>query len=414
MILIMGVVAIMLPGLSTQQCLSADDNTVSTAPGSRLELFTGEQAFSIAMLKEAVRDNPTGNVFFAPYSVYNALLLTYFGAANQTEGALQAALRIPQTQSKISTMQAYSLEKYFQDMKKFNGSESYELSSANRLFISNDRKLRDCMARLFEGEVQSIDFRSNPEAARQIINGWVETQTKRHIQDLIPQDKISVNTQLVLANAAYFKGKWQSQFLPEQTKRDLFYNSPSSKPTFVDFMKQKGAFNHIVSEKLGAHILELPYKGNDISMFIILPPFTKANGVESIIENLSLESLHELLEDDLPKNVEVVIPKFAIEQTITLKPILERLGVGDLFQSTSDLSGFTGEPNLQLDDAIHKAKISLDEQGTVAAASTAIFSFRSSRPLSPVQFIANHPFMYLIFDKTSQTIQFMGVYRTPN
>lgn len=94
--------------------------------------------------------------------------------------------------------------------------------------------------------------------------------------------------------------------------------------------------------------------------------------------------------------------------------ILERLGVGDLFQSTSDLSGFTGDTGLYLDEAVHKAKIAVDEQGTVAAAASAIFSFRSSRPLIPARFNANHPFVYFLFDKASQTIQFMGVYRSPH
>ena len=97
-------------------------------------------------------------------------------------------------------MQAYRFEKFFQDMRKVNGSESYELSSANKIFISKDKKLRECMEKLFEDEVQPTDFRADPEAARLMINEWVETQTKRHIKDLIPQDKISANTELVLVN----------------------------------------------------------------------------------------------------------------------------------------------------------------------------------------------------------------------
>ena len=98
MLPLVAVIAILLPGFSVQQCFSADDNSVPTGPHTRQELFTGEQAFSIAMLREATAVNPTGNVFFSPYSVYNALLLAYFGAANQTERTLQAALRIPPTQ----------------------------------------------------------------------------------------------------------------------------------------------------------------------------------------------------------------------------------------------------------------------------------------------------------------------------
>jgi serpin B len=109
----------------------------------------------------------------------------------------------------------------------------------------------------------------------------------------------------------------------------------------------------------------------------------------------------------------VIIPLLN-HNTCSPPQILERLGVGDLFQSTSNLSGFTEQSGLYFDEAVHKAKISVDEQGTVAAAATAIFSFRSSRPLTPARFIANHPFVYLLFDKKLQTIQFMGVYRSPN
>lgn len=404
---------VMLPNLSMQQCFSPDDTKVQSSPNTRQELFTGEQAFSLAMLREAVAANPTGNIFFSPYSVYNALLLAYFGAANHTEKSLEAALRIPESQSKISTMQAYQFQKLYESMREINGSESYELRSANKLFVAKRLKLRECIAHLFEDEVQPMDFDIDPEAARQSINNWVEIQTKRHIKELIPEDKITRYTELVLANAAYFKGLWQSQFLPEHTRKEVFFVS-HSKQTLVDMMKQKGTFNHIISEYLGAHILELPYKGNEVSMFIILPPSTKPNGIEAVTKQLSVESLQEIVQDDMPRAVEVSIPKFTIEQTLELTPILERLGVGDLFQSTSDLSGFTGETGLHLDEAVHKAKIAVDEQGTVAAAATAMFSFRSSRPLIPARFIANHPFVYFLFDKASQTIQFMGVYRSPH
>jgi serpin B len=402
-----------LPNLSIQQCFSPDDNKLQSSPSTRQELFAGEQAFSLAMLREAVAVNPKDNIFFSPYSIYNALLLSYFGAANHTEKSLKAALRIPETQSKINTMQAYQFQKHYEAMREINGSESYELRSANKLFVAKQLKLRECVAHLFQDEIQPVDFGVDPEAARQSINNWVEIQTKRHIKDLIPEDKITRDTELVLANAAYFKGLWQSQFLPEHTHKDVFFVS-HSKQALVDMMKQKGTFNHIISEHLGAHVLELPYKGNDVSMFIILPPYAKPNGIEAVINQLSVESLQEIVEDDLPRAVEVSIPKFTIEQSIELTPILESLGVGDLFQSTSDLSGFTGETGLRLDEAVHKAKIAVDEQGTVAAAATAIFSFRSSRPLIPARFVANHPFVYFLFDKASQTIQFMGVYRSPH
>jgi serine protease inhibitor len=108
-------------------------------------------------------------------------------------------------QNKISTMQAYRFEKYTQSIREINGSESYELRSANKLFLAKRLKLRDCIAHLFEEDIQPLDFVTDPEAARQNINNWVEIQTKRQIQDLIPQDKITPNTELVLV-------RWKHRF----------------------------------------------------------------------------------------------------------------------------------------------------------------------------------------------------------
>nr|CAD7414087.1 unnamed protein product [Timema cristinae] len=209
-------------------------------------------------------------------------------------------------------------------------------------------------------------------------------------------------------------------------------------------MKQKGTFNHIVSERLGAHVLELPYKGKDVSMFLFLPPFVKNNAVDSLIKQLDHESLAEIVAEDglFARQVEIMVPKFSIEQELDLTPvgalfgtpfragalgicqvlpalklpllILEQMGVGDLFTETADLSGFTGQRGLLLDDAVHKARIDVDEKGTEAAAATAMLFFRSSRPLNPLRFVCNHPFIYLLFDRVSQTVLFMGIYRRPN
>jgi serpin B len=97
--------AAMLPNLSMQQCFSLDDTKVQSSPTTRQELFAGEQDFSLAMLREAVAANPTGNIFFSPYSIYNALLLSYFGAANHTEKSLREALRIPESQVRSYQLQ---------------------------------------------------------------------------------------------------------------------------------------------------------------------------------------------------------------------------------------------------------------------------------------------------------------------
>ncbi|KAK9503695.1 hypothetical protein O3M35_010202 [Rhynocoris fuscipes] len=406
-------VLIALPAFTLQQCFTADDSKIGPDPNARLALYTGEQKFSLSLLQAINSVMPAENIFFSPFSVYNAMLLAYFTASNHTEAALHKALYLPNSQDKLSTMQAYRLEKYFQKMRLYNGSASYELSSANRLFISPQQSVRECMKLLFDDEITVTDFEADPLAATKSINTWVEQQTRKQIKDLIPEGHLTKFTQLVLANAAYFKGLWKTKFQPESTRKEVFYIS-NSQNAFVTMMKMKSTFNHMASEKLGAHVLELPYKGEDVSMYIFLPPISP-NGVTNILKQLTFENFQEIVSQDLmvQRPVEVGVPKFTIEQQLEMTPILESLGVGDVFKPTSDLSGLTGKPGLHLEECIHKAKIMVDEEGTTAAAATAIFNFRSSRPLDPARFICNHPFVYVIFDKISQTILFAGIFNKP-
>lgn len=397
----------------TAQCLSGDDSATLADHNSRLALFKGEQQFTLNMLKKINEMHPTENVFFSPFSVYNALLLAYFSSSNHTEQSIKNTLGLSLDESKLNTMRAYGVEKFFQDMRTVNGSESYELMSANKLFVSPKQNVRECMKDLFQDELDVTDFETDPKAAVTKINKWVAEKTKNNVKDLLNEGSLSASTQLVLANAAYFKGIWKTKFLPEATRKEVFYIT-NSQNALITMMRQKSTFNHQTSEKLGAHILEMPYKGEDVSLFILLPPFL-GSGVPHILKRLTLENFQEILSLDamIPRPVEVAIPKFSIEQELEMTPVLEAMGIGDLFKPTADLSALTGQPGLSLDAAIHKAKITLDEQGTTAAAATALFNFRSSRPLDPAKFICNHPFIYFIYDRVSQTVLFAGVLNNP-
>ncbi|XP_067014372.2 serine protease inhibitor 88Ea [Anabrus simplex] len=395
---------------SLQQCLTVNDSASQPHLNDRRALYLGQQNFSLSMLRKISEGKPTTNVFFSPYSTYHALLLAYFGAANATEESLKGTLRIPPTQDKVATMQAYRLDK---TLRNITATESYEFRSSNKIYVSDRISLRPCITSLFEEEVQAIDIFSDPEKAKQTINSWVQMETKDQIKDLIPA--LNRESKMVLVNAAYFKGLWQSEFLPENTRKEVFHISFTER-AFVEMMKQKGSFNYLISETLGAHILELPYKGEHISMFILLPPFVKTNGVDEVLKKLNAETMQEFLQDDAlsPQSVEVEVPKFTAETSQDITHILEKMGAGDAFTDNADFSGFTGAQDVTFDTVMHKAKIEVDEKGTKAAAATAIFLFRSARPLSPARFVCNHPFVYLIFDRLSQSILFAGVYRTPH
>ncbi|KAK6633249.1 hypothetical protein RUM44_003850 [Polyplax serrata] len=406
---------VILPAVVFCQCISEDDNKVPAEGDARLALIKGQQRFSIDLLKILNDQHAEQNIFFSPHSIYQSLLLSYIISSNHTEKAIQKALYLPETENKLSIVQSYGLEKYFQYMRELNGSTDYEFSTCNKMFIAENVKPRDCILKLLKDELETVNMKDTA-AATHYVNSWVEEKTKRHIKELIPEDGIHEDTKAILANAAYFKGLWKSRFLVENTKKNSLFYVSSDDIKIVDLMTQKGTFNHMTSEKLKAHILELPYKGDEVSMIIILPRFEN-NAIDKLIQQLSEESLQDVIDFDslFPRQVEVEMPKFFVEKSVDLRPIFDSLGLSELFNSDADFSTLTGDAEtIHFSDAVHKAKVEVDEEGTVAAAATAIFTFRSSRPLDPTRFIANHPFVYFIYDKMSQNILFMGVYKVPD
>lgn len=219
---------------SLQQCLTSDDTRIPTNPTSHKTLYNGQQNFSLDLLAQISKQYASDeNIFFSPYSVYHALVMAYFISANHTENALHKVLRFGADHDKVDVLQAYKFDK-FQDLP-------YEFSGANRIYVSNELVVRDCLKETFEEELEQINFKANPLKALDKINGWVENQTRGMIKSLLPADAINEETSLVLANAAFFKGKWESRFSSEDTHKDLFYVTPSEN-TFVDMMTQEGTF----------------------------------------------------------------------------------------------------------------------------------------------------------------------------
>ncbi|XP_076246716.1 serine protease inhibitor 88Ea [Calliopsis andreniformis] len=410
------------------QCLTANDSPGMMNPASKKALTDARFAFALDSLKKAALIETKDNIFYSPHSLHEALVLAYFGSRGTTEQKLKKSLHIPNDLSKIDLQRFYA----FENVLKFTDNVTdYEYRSANRLWITDKKKLRECMLDFFGEQLEKTDFQTNPEAVRQRINNWVSNMTKGHIHDLIGPDSIDANTDLVLANAVYFKGLWKSRFDPANSKRDLFYSS-GSQNSMVTFMRQKGNFNHLISEMLGAHILELPYKGDKISMYILLPPFASARsagGVDQdsdqlrrLIERISTDEgsteLREILDFGVPpREVDVFLPKFTMERDLPLAALLSAMGAGELMTpSAADLRGFLqdGERSLHLGDGIHRARIEVTEEGTTAAGATALFSFRSGRPLQPAEFKANHPFVFFIYDRSMHTVLFSGIYRVPD
>ncbi|XP_055848011.1 serine protease inhibitor 88Ea [Episyrphus balteatus] len=392
-------------------CLSEVDD-IDYPKSIRSDLYRGEQAFTVSMLDAINKATPNENIFFSPYSTYHALLLAYFGARNETEAELIKALNLNWPKNKNHVRQAYIAEKKSRKMRSDNS--PIDFASADRIFFSKEATLHECMRDIFSEELQVMDFRSNPEQCRMEINSWIANVTRNEIPEVLNAGDIATDTNLVLGNAAYFKGQWEAKFDAKDTTKEVFYTS-SNKQTFVDMMHINGTYALSVDERLRAHVLEMPYlsdKKGGISMVIILPPF-EPNSLDEVLKRLTPDTLNMALKEGMAREIEISLPKFEFEQNIELLPILNKMGINQLFGPNADLSGFSVDKQLSLGDAKHVAKIKVDEEGSTAAAATVLFSFRSARPIEPTKFECNHPFLFLIYDHKTQAILFTGIYRDP-
>jgi len=312
-------------------------------------------------------------------------------------------------------------DRAYQAVRERTAGLGYTFKHANKLYFEQDLKLNECLRLALADQIELVDFKTSPEETRLSMNKWVEETTQGHIQDLIPEGYVDYSTKASIVNAAYFKGQWLSQFKPKDTKFGNFYIT-RDQIRMVKFMVQKGSFNYYVSEELQAHVLEMPYEGDHVSMVIILPPW-KDDSLQETVRRMTPETLQGVMGEIQTgfykvEKLDVLLPKFSISGDLELLQPLSSLGINSLFGGQSNLTGFMdqygeSEDVISLDSAKHKSFIEVNEEGSEAAAATALLGFRSARPLFHSEFKADHPFLFLIYDKQVDTILFFGVYQHP-
>ena len=358
-----------------------------------------------------------GNIFYSPYSISSALAMTYEGARGKTAEEMQVVFHFP----KDASIRRDSFLKIYQQINK-EGKE-YKLSIANALWAQEDYKFLDdyfsLIDKYYGGKVTNLDFVNETEKSRLTINSWVEGQTNNKIKDLIPQGILTSSTRLVLTNAIYFKGFWFRQFDKRGTKEEDFRVSPDNKIK-VQMMRltdEEANFNYAETDKL--QILELPYEGKELSMFILLP---KGDDLKMIEESLNSDKLFEWKKLLRNKEVNVYLPKFKFETKYFMAQDLKDMGMptaftpGIDFGGEADFSGMTGNKRLNIDQVIHQAFVEVNEEGTEAAAATAVMMTMSAAVM-PGQikiFNADHPFIFIIQDRDTGNILFLGRVSDPN
>lgn len=383
----------------------ADSNQLSNDTAALLS--KSNLQFTFKLHKELSEGN-NNNIFFSPFSITTALAMTYLGAKEETAEQMVKVLGFVDLKDEVHQ----SFEKYLNIILKEN--ENFTLHTANRLFPNHRSKVEDdfmnnCIKH-YKADVVPLDF-SQSEAARKTINDWVSERTKEKIKDLIGSGVLTPSVFMVLVNAIYFKGNWASQFDEKRTHKDRFHIN-FEEDIEVDMMYQKKKFHFTHNPKLLCSVLELPYKGNSLSMVFILPD--TIDGL-SYIEDAITPDIFIELQGTLRNNqdVEVYLPKFKLESKFELSTILAKLGMPHAFdRGKADFSGMDKMKNVFISAVIHQAFVEVNEEGTEAAAATSVVILVMAGARSLV-FKANKPFLFFIKDRRTNMILFSGRYTRP-
>ncbi len=384
----------------------------------------GNNDFAIELYSK-LADQQEGNLFFSPYSISTALAMTYAGARGRTETQMADVLHFPTTvNTKLPSGPTHEQKRFHSAfgtiVKALNArgkKGAYELTIANALWGQKDygflREFLELLETIYGGRLNEVDFMAATEAARQTINTWVEDHTKGKIKDLIAKGVLSTMTRLVLTNAIYFKGNWASRFQEEQT-RDAPFTLLDGEKIDVPMMNQTGEFKHMETQDFQG--LELPYIDEELSMIIFLPK--KFDGLGELENTLTSENLSKWLAELHKQKVIVSVPKFKTTSAFALGSVLKSMGMSDAFsQQKADFSGMSLPQEvgkLFISAVIHKAYVDVNEEGTEAAAATAVIvNVTAVRPEPTPVFRADHPFLFLIRDNQSGSILFIGRVTNP-
>jgi serpin B len=334
--------------------------------------------------------------------------MTYAGAHGETAKEMAGVLRFSLPPDEVHSAYASLLASLNPPDK-----EAYELHLANRLWGQTGYGFKaEYLAitrKQYGAELAQVDYINEAEPARREINAWVAAQTNQKIENLLPQGSVSDLTRLVLTNAIYFKGKWVHPFEKKLTK-DSPFTVFADKKVEVPLMYQKKKFNYAETPEL--QILEMPYVGDDLSMMVLLPK--QSEGLLALEKMLTAENLDKWIANLRKQEVQAYIPRFTITEQFQLNSSLAALGMPTAFEpGKADFSGMNGRMDLFISAAIHKAFVDVNEEGTEAVAATGIIVGVTSLPPPPKVFRADHPFVFLIRDRLTGTILFLGCVVNP-
>ncbi len=354
-----------------------------------------------------------GNLFVSPASVWTALAMACDGAAGSTRDEMEAVLHLD------SDRDAYRGVATLMTILNSVGEENgYSLTTANRLWGAANcsfeppfiQRTRDSFGAGFE----SLDF-SNPEAARQIVNRWIANETQQRITGLISSGGLDRDSRLVLTNAIAFQGGWSIPFSKNATKTAPFRINARDKS---DVMMMRETAHFPYTEDDHTQVVELPYRGHELSMVIALPK--SADGLEELESVLTSQSFGRWVDQlRAGRPVDVYLPKFSLRANVQFSNTLRSLGMASAFRAEANFAGISRDQAMCISEVVHQACVEVDEEGTEAAAATVVTFAPTAElqqrvePPHPVVFRADHPFIFAIYDHRTDAVLFVARFQRP-
>jgi serpin B len=379
---------------------------------------SGDQMFSVALFHELKKVGP-GNFFFSPYSIAAALTMVHAGASGRTREEIENALGRPDAGDALVEA-AGKLARELASRSEPNAAEKSRLAHAEgvtpdsfgcHLALANaiwhqtgypiEASFVDTLKDRLGAEVRDVDFAKAPEQAVKAVNDWVAKATRDKIKDVLSPGLLHPMTRVLLANAIYFKARWQEQFIDGLTRPEPFRLLDGGSAQ-VPMMHNGGHFAYARDRELQA--LQLPYSGGNLAMIVLLPD---AGKFEKVVKELNGSHLEGLIAAMEPRQTQLSLPKFRVESAFMLASPLRALWIIRAFER-GDFSRVSPEPGFFLSEVLHKTFVDVDEKGTEAAAVTIPMLAGSAPPRDLVQFHVDRPFLFLIRDLPTGTPLFMG------
>jgi len=350
--------------------------------------------------------NQTSNIFFSPFSVYTALSMTAEGAGGSTLQEMRSVLGLPDN---LSATHA-SFEKLFGIL---NSQKGINLSIADSIWVektfSINQGFSSNLSTYYDASAYQADFKNNPNLETTNINSWIANKTNQKIKNMIAPGVLNSFTEVVLVNAIYFNGTWEQKFNKRDTQNATFFVAPTVNVT-VPLMFLGGTYESYYANN-GLQALELNYNESNVSMLILLP--TQKYNLSAIETGLSAREVYSIESNLSSQDMDIWLPRFNTTKSEDMNTLLQALGIKSAFDPYSaNFSRISTNESLYISHVLHEAFIKVTENGTEAAGATVVSMDTTAvlnlHPIQPIDFRADHPFLFFIIDKQTGTILFMG------